>query len=106
METRQLSNLDLFILSYSILVSITFIVLIYLSEVRLDVYVSLYILEYYILRALISPIPEKVSRRLRIVDAAFIIVFSVIVGYRVLEIIAPGLLAELLAVKYSNFDFI
>lgn len=96
MEPRYFSNVELYVLVYSVLVSLTSIVLILLNEVRVDVYISLYILEYYVLRALIAPIPEKVSKKLRVTDIGFIILFSVIVGYRVLEILAPGILIELL----------
>lgn len=69
-------------------------ILILLNELRLDVYVSLYILGYYILRALYTPFPRRVDHRLRITDIGFFIVFSIIVGYRILLIIAPGVLMQ------------
>lgn len=86
-----LSNIKILTIIYSILVATTSTVFIFLNEVRLDVYISLYILEYYILRALFTPLPIRVDRRLRILDISYFIIFSIIVTYRVLLILAPGL---------------
>ncbi len=75
---------------YTFFISFTSTILLLLGENRVDVYMSLYILEYFILRALYHPMPEDVNRRLRIIDIIYIIIFGFIVSYRVLEIIAPN----------------
>lgn len=82
----------IFIMSLATAVASVSTILILLGELRLDVYISLYILSYYVLRALFSPFPRAVDRRLRISDVLFFIVFSIIVAYRVLLIIAPEVL--------------
>lgn len=74
---------------YVFSISSTSTILLLLGENRVDVYMSLYILEYFILRALYHPMPEDISRRLRIIDVIYIVIFGLIVTYRVLEIIAP-----------------
>ena len=91
---ERLSHSNVFIASFSIAVASISSILILLGELRLDVYISLYILAYYVLRALYSPFPRDIDRRLRITDISFFIVFSVIVGYRVLLIIAPEVLMK------------
>ena len=87
----------MFVVSWAISIAITSTILILLNELRLDVYVSLYILAYYVLRALYSPFPRPVDRRLRVSDVVFFTVFSIIVAYRVLLIIAPEVLMRWLA---------
>ena len=91
------SRAGVFIVSLATSIAMISTILIMLSELRLDVYISLYILAYYVLRALFSPFPRPVDRRLRISDILFFMVFSVIVAYRVLLIIAPEVLMEWLA---------
>jgi hypothetical protein len=88
---------SIFIVSLATAIALISTILIILGELRLDVYISLYILAYYVLRALYSPFPRAVDRRLRISDVLFFIVFSIIVAYRVMLIIAPEVLMEWLA---------
>ncbi len=88
---------SVFIISLATAIASISTILIVLGELRLDVYISLYILAYYVLRALFSPFPRAVDRRLRVSDVLFFIIFSVIVAYRVLLIIAPEVLMEWLA---------
>lgn len=78
---------------YSISVAIATTILILLGETRIDVYLSIYILEYYICRALITSgsIGEG-AKLLKLLDYIFFIVFIIIVSIRVLEILAPELI--------------
>lgn len=79
-----------FLVFYAVSMAVATTALIALGESRLDVYVSIYILEYYVFRALTLPEPvAKVLRGLVITDAAYFIVFAVIVAYRVAEILWP-----------------
>lgn len=56
-----------------------------LGENRLDVYVSLFILEYFVCSALFRP-----RRRTRdLLAAGLFAVFSVIVALRILEVLMP-----------------
>jgi|Deesub1362B_J571_1020462.scaffolds.fasta_scaffold00003_85 hypothetical protein len=89
----ELSNTQHFILRMAILVSITFTALILLGEARLDVYISLYILIYYILLALHSPFNRRISRRLNVISVVLFIIFMVIVALRVIAILFPSVLA-------------
>ena len=92
MMLKWIPNSQLFIIIYSIFVTLTDSILLYLNEYRIDVYVSLYILEYFILRALISPLPHKLSGRMRLLDISLFILFSIIVSYRVLMILSPSII--------------
>ena len=92
MMLKWIPNSQLFIIIYSIFVTLTDSILLYLNEYRIDVYASLYILEYFILRALISPLPHKLNSRMRLLDISFFILFSIIVSYRVLMILAPSII--------------
>ena len=91
---NTLRSKEIFIIIYSISIALTNTILIFLGEIRLDVYISLYILEYYIYRALITPLPKRVNRYLRLMDIGLFIIFSIIVAYRVIQIIAPELLGR------------
>ncbi len=91
---ERITHTNVFVAVFSIAIACISTILIILGELRIDVYISLYILAYYILRALYSPFPRDVDRRLRIIDIGFFLVFSVIVGYRVLLIIAPEVLMQ------------
>lgn len=59
----------------------------YLGEVRVDVYISLYILEFFILYAIFSPVGVRADKALRILSYIYFIIFIIIVTYRVLEIL-------------------
>jgi len=78
---------DLMILELLTLYVITATSLIALGEVRLDAYISLYILEYFIVRALNRVEVRLVSRLLTVIDAVLFAVFAYIVAVRVLEIL-------------------
>lgn len=86
-----------FLTYYSISIAISSTILILLYEVRIDVYISIYILEYYIFRAILTAglIWEGV-KLLKILDYAYFIIFIIIVSIRILEILAPELIWWLL----------
>ena len=79
--------LRLFILLLSVFYSVTFVVLMFLHEVRVDVYVSLYILEYFVLYSVLSPIGARADRYLSMLSYILFTVFIIIVSYRVLVIL-------------------
>lgn len=88
----MLSNRGKYLLEYSILVFITFSSLILLGETRIDFYVSLYIVEYFVLTLLHSPFGPVIEKRLAKLSYILFSIFVVIVTYRVLEILYPELI--------------
>lgn len=57
------------------------------SEKRLDLYVSLYIVEYFILTLLHSPLNPKAKKIIDITGYALFTVFIIIVAMKVIEIL-------------------
>jgi len=89
-EEHKIDIRSRYMLIYVTMTAITTTILILLNELRVDVYLSLYILEYYILRAIISPASAETSLSyLKIIDYIFLIIFILIVAYRVIEILFP-----------------
>jgi hypothetical protein len=58
-----------------------------LKEQRVDVYVSLNILSYYVSYAVVKP--STLSSIVRVLNAALFALFIAIVAYRVYEVLAP-----------------
>lgn len=56
-----------------------------LGEARLDVYVSMFTLEYFVVKALFNP--RRITRDY--LALALFTVFAFIVSYRVLQVLAP-----------------
>ena len=83
-------RLDLFTLAFTVSCAFTYIVFILLGESRPDVYVSMTILLYYIFFSIIDPVGERGGRTVTILNALLFLIFSVIVAYRVYEILFPG----------------
>lgn len=75
-----------FIISYSIAILITVISGFLLNESRIDLYISLYILEYFVFSAIYG------VRLSTVLNAILFIIFMIIVAYRVIEILFPGVL--------------
>ena len=65
----------------------TIVIFTALGEKRLDVYISLFILEYFIVLALHSPLKEGVRLHFNIISIVLFIIFSLIVAARVIEIL-------------------
>ena len=57
------------------------------SESRLDLYVSLFILEYFILTLLHSPLNPRTQKTVNVIGYALFTVFILIVAMKVLEIL-------------------
>ena len=75
-----------FILSYSFAFLATIIFGFLLNENRVDLYISLYILEYFVFSAIYG---VRLSTTLNII---LFIIFMIIVAYRIIEILFPGVL--------------
>jgi len=74
----------LFTLMFTSLVVISNITLVFLNESRIDVYISLSILAYYVSHALSRP--STTYKPVRILNIALFVLFAVIVAYRVYEV--------------------
>jgi len=75
-----------FIVSYSIAFLATIISGFLLNENRIDLYISLYILEYFVFSAIYG---VRLSTLLNLI---LFTIFMIIVAYRVIEILFPGVL--------------
>ena len=71
----------------SLILPLTAVILAVYGESRLDLYVSMFALEYLILTALHSPLDPKTSRMLNAIGAVLFAVFVVIVASKVVEIL-------------------
>lgn len=65
----------------------TIVILSTLGENRLDVYISLFILEYFVAIALNTPLKRRVNQYLNLISIILFSVFSLIVAARVIEIL-------------------
>lgn len=70
-------------LIFSFLTLLTVPILWSLGEMRLDVYISMYTLEYFVVKAIFNP--RRITRDYLAV--VLFIIFTVIVSYRVLEVL-------------------
>ncbi|MCS7113567.1 MAG: hypothetical protein NZ955_06415 [Candidatus Bathyarchaeota archaeon] len=79
-----------FNISLAILMALTVSTLSALREYRLDVYVSMYTLEYYVCLAIFRP-----RRRIRFdpIALTLLALFSTIVAFRVMEVLGYALLS-------------
>ena len=71
----------------SLILPLTAAILAVYGESRLDLYVSMFALEYFILTVLHSPLDPKTSRMLNAIGAVLFAVFVVIVASKVVEIL-------------------
>jgi len=81
------SRVSLFILVYTLMNVLSTVALYLLKEQRVDVYVSLNILSYYVSYAVVRP--STLSSIVRVLNAALFALFIAIVAYRVYEVLAP-----------------
>lgn len=77
---------ELFIVTLAFLTTIFNITLILIGEERIDVYIALFIMTYFISITLIGGIEGK---HLSKISALFIVVFLSIITYRILQIVYP-----------------
>lgn len=76
---------SILVLVYAFLVVVSIISLYELGERRVDVYVSLNILAYYVTYAVIRP--TYTSRHVRVLNIVLFIVFALVASYRVYEVL-------------------
>lgn len=80
---------DLYVLMNACLITIANLALILIGERRIDVYMSLTILIYFVTTGLIGYGAEVRGRGMKILTTVFLIIFVVIVSYRIWKIIFP-----------------
>jgi len=81
------SRVSLFILIYALMIVLSTAALYLLREQRVDVYISLNILSYYVSYAVVRP---SISTNIvRIINIILFILFIAIVAYRIYEVLAP-----------------
>jgi hypothetical protein len=81
-----------YIFSMAAAYALTTAILAAFNEDRLDLYLSVYIIEYFILTLLHSPLKPKTSRMLDAIGYALFALFVVIVAMDVWEILFGGAL--------------
>lgn len=82
----MLRRTDLFLLAYATLVFILNASLFLLSETRVDAYISINILVFYVTYAVIRPIRNP-GLAWKILQVVLLFLFIIIVGYRIYEVI-------------------
>ncbi len=83
---KLLRKLERYLTSVAVTYMFTTVALSFLSVNNLDLYVSLYILEYFTLTLLHSPLQPKTQKTLNLLSYALFAVFLVIFMLKVLEI--------------------
>jgi len=80
-------SLDVFILTYSALAFSTIVLLSLLGVSRIDIYVALFAVEFFVASLIISPSSPLESRRKTIMGIVLLAVFVGVVIWRILEIL-------------------
>ena len=80
-------SLDVFILTYSALSFSTIVLLSLLGEERIDIYVALFAIEFFVASIITSPSSRLESRRKTIMGIVLLAVFVGVVIWRILEIL-------------------
>jgi hypothetical protein len=83
-----MENTDAFIMAYATLLFSTVVVLSMLGVDRIDVYVALFAIEFFVASELTSPFRPSESRRRTLVGILLLTIFTGIVIERILEILA------------------
>ena len=76
-----------YLFSMAVAFSLTTTILLAFNEDRLDLYLSVYIIEYFIITLLHSPMKPKTARMLDATGYVLFAVFAVIVAMKVWEIL-------------------
>ncbi|NLF87825.1 hypothetical protein GX563_03270 [Candidatus Bathyarchaeota archaeon] len=79
-----------YLLSLTVTYAVTTFLLSFYGSSTLDLYVSVYIVEYFILTLLNSPLTPKTQRVTNVLGYTLFAVFIVIVGLKVLEILGAS----------------
>ena len=80
-------NTNTFLLTYTALVFSTLIVLGVLGVDRIDVYVALFMIEFFVISELTSPLGPAESRRKTIIGILMLAIFTGIIVERIAEIL-------------------
>jgi hypothetical protein len=83
-----MENTDAFIIMYAALLFSTVVALSMLGVDRIDIYVALFAIEFYVSSELTSPFHPSESLRRTVVGILLLAIFSGIVIERILEILA------------------
>jgi len=88
--------IDKFLIRLALAVFAALIGLIIIGERRLDVYIAVFILVYFIFLALYSPLPKEVEGKISLLSKILLMIFIIIVTFRILEILAPTIITSIL----------
>jgi len=88
--------IEKFLTRLAISMFIALVTLTLVGEKRVDVYIAVFILIYFIFLALYSPLPKEVERGINIISKILITIFIIIISFRILEIIAPTIIISIL----------
>jgi hypothetical protein len=80
-------SLDVFILTYSALSFSTIVLLSLLGVNRIDIYVALFAIEFFVASIITSPSSPLESRRKTIMGILLLAIFAVIIVQRIVEIL-------------------
>ncbi len=82
-----MKNADLFIIMYATLLFSTVVLLSLLSVERIDIYVALFAIEFFVASELTSPFRSAESRRTTVMGILLLVIFAGIVLERIAEIL-------------------
>jgi hypothetical protein len=82
-----MKNTDVFIITYAALLFSTVVILNLLNVERIDVYVALFAIEFFVASELNSPLGPLESRRKIVMGILLLVIFTGIVLERIVEIL-------------------
>ena len=82
-----MENTDIFLIMYAALIFSTVVILSLLSVERIDVYVALFAIEFFVASELTSPFGQTESRRKTIIGILLLAIFTGIILERMVEIL-------------------
>ena len=82
-----MKNTDIFLIMYATILFSTVVILSLLSVDRVDVYIALFAIEFFVTSELISPFGPAESRRKNILGLLLLAIFTGIVVERIVEIL-------------------
>lgn len=82
-----MNDMNVFLISFATFVFSTVFVLSLLNEQAVDVYVALFMIEFFIASELVSPLSAAEHRKKTIVETMMLIVFAAIVIGRIVQIL-------------------
>jgi len=76
-----------YVLTLALMYALTVVVLAFYHESRLELYVSLMVLEYFVVTLLLSPTEPRVTRGLNVIGVVLFAIFMLIVADKVMRIL-------------------